>query len=88
MVKKLYSALEPEYNVTLLFYLDEFHSEYYSKFEKKLYVDDIKNPVAVFLDLSKFNNYLDWTDDDIRREVLIPHEAPFITAWKKVNGVE
>ena len=88
MVKKLYSALEPEYNVTLIFYLDEFHSEYYSKFEKKLYVDDIKNPVAVCLDLGRYNNYLDWTEEDFRREVHITSEEPFITAWKKANGLE
>lgn len=88
MVKKLYSALEPEYNVTLIFYLDEFHSEYYSKFEKKLYVDDIKNPDVVLLDLSKFNNYLEWTEKDIEEEVSITSELYFITAWKKANGLE
>lgn len=88
IVKKIYSALEPEYNVTLIFYLDEFHSEYYSKFEKKLYVNDIKNPDVVLLDLSKFNNYLDWTEKDIEEEVSITSELYFITAWKKVNGLE
>lgn len=88
MVKKLYSALEPEYNMTLIFYLDEFHSEYYSKFEKKLYVNDIKNPDVVLLDLSKFNNYLDWTEKDIEEEFSITSELYFITAWKKANGLE
>lgn len=88
IVKKIYTTLEPDYNPTLLFYLDDYHSEYYDKFEKKLYVEDIKNPVAIFLDLSKYSNYLEWTENDIEMEINISHEEWFITAWKKANGIE
>lgn len=88
IVKKIYSALEPTYNVTLLFYLDNYHQEFYSEFEKKLYVEDRKNGIAVWLDLSKFKNYLDWTERDIEAEFRTFHEDYFITAWKKANGLE
>jgi len=47
-----------------------------------------KNPVLVCLDLSKFNNYLDWTEKDIESEIASIHEEPFITAWKKANSME
>lgn len=87
-VKKLYSILEPEYNVTLIFYLDEYNDKFYSEYEKKLYVHDLKNATIVWLDLSKFNNYLDWTEYDIEAEVGALSEATFITAWKKANGIE
>ena len=88
MVKKLYSALEPEYNPTLLFYVDNYHHEFYDTFEKKLYVKDQKNAKLVWLDLSKFNNYLDWTEHDIESEIASISENNFITAWKKANGME
>lgn len=87
-VKKIYSILEPEYNVTLIFYLDEYNDKFYSEYEKKLYVHDQKNATVVWLDLSKFNNYLDWTEYDIEAEVGALSEATFITAWKKANGIE
>lgn len=87
-VKKLYSALEPEYNVTLIFYLDEYHDRFYLEYEKKLYVHDSKNAEVVWLDLSKFKNYLDWTEYDIEVEVGTLYEDSFITAWKKANGIE
>lgn len=88
IVKKIYSALEATYNPTLLFYLDNYHSEYYDKFENKWYVEDVVNPVALFLDLSKYNNYLEWTENDIEMEISILHEEWFITAWKKANDIE
>ena len=88
ILKKIYTALEPGYNPTLLFYLDNYHSEYYDKFENKWYVEDVVNPVALFLDLSKYNNYLEWTENDIEMEISILHEEWFITAWKKANGLE
>ncbi len=93
MVKKLYSALEPEYNVTLQFYLDEYDKGMIHTNENNNDWDNLvhkveKNPVLVCLDLSKFNNYLDWTEHDIESEIASIHEEPFITAWKKANGLE
>lgn len=88
IMKSLYSALEPDYNVTLIFYLDNYHYEFFSDIENKLYEENYINPDVVWLDLSKFNNYLDWTEHDIETEIRIIHEDYFITAWKKANGIE
>ncbi len=92
MVKKLYLALEPEYNPTLLFYLDEYdkgmiHTNENNNDWNTLVHKVEKNPMAVLLDLSKFNNYLDWTEKDIEEEFSITSELYFITAWKKANGL-
>ena len=48
----------------------------------------MENPDVVWIDLSKFNNYLDWTEQDIEDEVNIVNEDFFITAWKKANGMD
>ena len=40
----------------------------------------MENPHVVRLDLSKFKNYLDWTEEDIEQEVNIMDEDYFITA--------
>lgn len=92
MVKKLYSALEPEYNPTLIFYLDKYEKNVYTNennedFNKPVHRVE-KNAKLVWLDLSKFNNYLDWTEHDIESEIAIISEDYFITAWKKANGLE
>ena len=90
IVKKIYSALEPEYNVTLQFYLDEYARDVIigsAGMEKNVH-QVLKNPDITWLDLSKFNNYLDWTEEDIEAEIASIHEDNFITAWKKANGIK
>ena len=89
-VKKLYSALEPEFNVTLIFYIEKYERDIMvgSAGVVKNVHEIMENPNVVWLDLSKFNNYLDWTEKDIEQEINIVHEDYFITAWKKANGLE
>lgn len=90
MVKKLCSALEPAYNATLLFYTDKYERDVIigSEGVSKEVHEVLENPVPVWLDLSKFKNYLDWTEKDIEEEVNITDGDLFITLWKKANGVE
>lgn len=90
MVKELYSALEPTYNVTLTFYIDEYARDVIvgGGGSSKQIREVLKNPDVVWLDLSKFNNYLDWTEEDIESEVNITNDDYFITSWKKANGLE
>ncbi|WP_296855380.1 hypothetical protein [Treponema sp.] len=90
MVKKIYSALEPEFNVTLIFYIEKYEQDITvgSAGEIKNVHEIMENPDVVWHDLSKFNNYLDWTEQDIEDEVNIVNEDFFITAWKKANGIE
>lgn len=90
MVKKLYSALEPTYNVTLSFYIEKYERDIMvgSAGVVKNVHEIMENPNVVWLDLSKFNNYLDWTEKDIEQEINIIDENDFITAWKKANGLE
>ena len=69
IMKKLYTLLEPEYNPTLVFYVDDFIIEYYDDFKKVNHRYEKKNCELVLLDLSKFKNYLDWTEHDIEIEI-------------------
>lgn len=69
IVKKLYTLLEPEYNPTVVFYVDEYKTEWYDEYEKKVLKYEEKNCQLVLLDLSKFKNYLDWTEHDIEIEI-------------------
>jgi len=65
IVKKLYTLLEPEYNPTVVFYVDEYKTEWYNPYKEQAQTFEAKNCEIVLLDLSKFNNYLDWTEHDI-----------------------
>lgn len=69
IMKKLYTLLEPEYNPTIVFYVDDFIIEYYDDFKKVNHRYEKKNCELVLLDLSKFKNYLDWTEHDIEIEI-------------------
>lgn len=69
IMKKLYTLLEPEYNPTVVFYVDEYKVEWYDPYDEKDREYEKKNCHIVLLDLSKYNNYLDWTEHDIEVEV-------------------
>lgn len=70
VVKEIYKVLEPEYNPTVVFYVDKYEKKVYSKEknEEPVY-KTIKNGMLVCLDLSKYNNYLEWTERDIELEI-------------------
>lgn len=90
MVKKIYTLLEPMYNVTLTFYIDEYVQDVIvgGGGSSQQIREVLKNPDVVWLDLSKFKNYLEWTKEDIESEINIVDENLFITKWKKANGIE
>ena len=89
-VKNIYSLLEPIFNVTVIFYIDQYSHNilYGSRGIAKHIFEVIKNPDVVWLDLSKYNNYLEWTEKDIEEEIRIVNEDYYITAWKKANGLD
>ena len=87
-LKKIYSALEPDYNPTVVFYADKYVVEFYDEFNKTDYREEYKNIDLVFLDLGKFKNISEWTEKDIEQEIAHIDENLFITKWKKANGIE
>lgn len=77
IMKKVYTLLEPEYNPTVVFYVDEYKTEWYDPYEEQVLKFEEKNCELVLLDLSKFNNYLDWTERDIELEIH-PNEVKWL----------
>ena len=77
IMKKMYTLLEPEYNPTVVFYVDEYKTEWYDPYEEQDMKFEEKNCHLISLDLSKFDNYLDWTERDIVLE-LSPYEIEWL----------
>ncbi len=88
LLKKIYSALEPDYNPTVIFYVDKYVIEFYDEVTKTDYRKECKNIDLVFLDLGKFKNISEWKEKDIEQEIAHIDENLFITKWKKANGLE
>lgn len=62
MLKKIYSALEPAYNPTVLFYVDEYERTVYTGNTDKPMRQVLKNCILIWIDLSKYKNIMEWTE--------------------------
>ena len=62
MLKKIYSALEPAYNPTVLFYVDEYERTVYTGNTGKPVRQILKNCILIWIDLSKYKNIMEWTE--------------------------
>ena len=70
IVKEIYKVLEPEYNPTVFFYVDKYEKKVYTgEKEAEPVYKSIKNGALGWFDLSKYKNYLDWTEYDIEIEL-------------------